>query len=365
MRKMKILHLATHGSITRGGAVQVVRLAMALAARGHKVKAVFNRKRTKDVERFSVLKKGGVEVASLPLELLKPGPIITFRHMVLEEGFQVVHAHRDPALKFAFLSLLGTEVPLVAQRGTTYRPKGVVPFILRGRGVSRIVAVAHAVRASLVREGIPEEKMRVVYGSVDTDRFHPGVTGGKVREELAVSPGAPIVGMVAALIGKKGYPLFLEACEEASRVLPGLYVLMVGAGSPSKFSKEAAPLGPRAHFAGHREGVETYVAAMDIVVCASTKGEGLTGSLREAMAMAKPVISTVVSGNPEAVIHGKTGLLVPIGDAPSMAKAILFLLSNPALARRLGRNGRRLAVKLFSDERRAQVMESLYRELVR
>ena len=362
---MKLLHLATHGSVTRGGAVQMVRLALALASRGHRVKAIFNRRRVEEVDGVSVLTDGGVEVEALPLEPLSPRNLLALRRMVLEEGFQVVHTHRDPALRFAFFSLLGTGVPLVAQRGTTYRPKGLIPSFLKSRSVARVVAVAHDVKKVLVGEGVPEEKVVVVYGSVDTDRFHPGVTGGKVREELAVSPGAPVVGMVAALVGKKGYPLFLEACRKVSERLGQLHVLMVGAGRPSKFSKETAPLGTRAHFTGHREDVEMYIAAMDVVVCTSTKGEGLTGSLREAMALAKPVVSTTVSGNPEAVIPGKTGVLVPVGDEDALAQALMGLLSSPALAKRLGLIGRRLALRLFPDSRRARVMEALYREVVR
>ncbi len=360
---MKILHLATHGSVTRGGAVQMVRLALALTSRDHRVKVIFNRKRVEEVEGTFILTDGGVEVEALPLEPLKLRNLMALRTMVMEEGFQVIHTHRDPALKFAYLALWNTGIPLVAQRGTTYRPKGTIPFILRSRGVARIVAVAHAVKESLVREGIPEEKVKVVYGSVDVHRFHPGIQGKGIREAFKIPQRAPVVGMVAALVGKKGYPIFLQACQELSRTLPGIYILMVGSGRPSRFAKETDPLGEKAHFAGHKEEVEEYMAAMDVVVCASTKGEGLTGSLREAMALGKPVISTAVSGNPEAVIPGKTGILVPIGDHQAMAKAILGLFVNPAMARRLGVNGRRLATRLFPDERRALAMERIYGEL--
>ncbi len=361
---MRILHVATHGAVTRGGAVQMARLVAALATRGHKVKAVFNGERVKDVEGASILEERGVEVTALPLESLGLGPMLALRRIVLKEGFQLVHTHRDLALRFAFLSLWGTGISLVAQRGTTYRPKGMVPFILRSKAVARVVAVAHAVKKVLVEEGIPEEKVVVVYGSVDTARFHPDVRGEKIKEELVIPFSFPVVGMVAALVGKKGYPLFLEACRMASEKLKALHVLMVGRGKPSKFSKDVAPLGNMAHFTGHRDDVEMCIAAMDVVVCASTKGEGLTGSLREAMAMARPVVSTEVSGNPEAVIHGKTGLLVPVGDGAAMATALISLLSNPLLARKLGSNGRRLALKIFPDNRRAQIVETLYREVM-
>ena len=114
-------------------------------------------------------------------------------------------------------------------------------------------------------------------------------------------------------------------------------------------------------FAGHRDDVASCMATMDMVVCASTKGEGLTGALREAMLMGKPVVSTAVSGNPEVVLHGHTGLLVPVGDARALSKAISILVESPKLRFSLGAKGRALALGLFSDESRARRVMEIYR----
>jgi len=189
------------------------------------------------------------------------------------------------------------------------------------------------------------------------------VPGDAVKEKLGISSSDKVVGMVAALVGKKGYPVFLRAYREVAESLKGVHALMVGSGRPSKFVQEAGSLGEKAHFVGHKEDVENYAAAMNLVVCASVKGEGLTGSLREAMAMAKPVVSSAVSGNPEAVIPGVTGVLFPVGDSTALARAITLLLSSPVLAKKMGLNGMRLAARLFSDEKRTQIMESIYDEV--
>jgi glycosyltransferase involved in cell wall biosynthesis len=103
---------------------------------------------------------------------------------------------------------------------------------------------------------------------------------------------------------------------------------------------------------------------MDVVVCASTRGEGLTGSVREALAMARPVVSTDVAGNRELVRHGETGLLVPVREPDSLAAAIAQLLDDREQAGRLGRAGRALVLEVCTDDARTACVEELYRELL-
>ncbi len=341
----------------------MVRLARALQGRGHQVTLVFNKGSQEDEQGITQLRKEGFTVALFPMDGLNLHSMLSFRRFVTEGGFHVIHAHRDPALRFVFFSLMGLDVPLVAQRGTTYRPRRLIRWIMKSPRVFWIAAVAYAVKETLVGSEVPPDKIRVVYGSVDFRTFCPDVSGESIRREYRIPSNAHVVGMVAALVGKKGYPVFLDACKGVLEKVPHLHALMVGAGRASKFSREADPLGTGAHFIGHRDDIPRCMAAMDVVVCASTKGEGLTGTLREAMAMAKPVISSAVSGNPEAVIPGKTGLLVPVGDVFTLAQAILSLLSAPVQLCKLGLNGRRIAARVFSDHKRAKIMESLYQEV--
>jgi glycosyltransferase involved in cell wall biosynthesis len=362
---MRILQVATHKRVTRGGAIQMVRLARALQGRGHGVTLVFNKGSQEDEQAIAQLRKEGFPVAFFPMDGLNLQAMLSFRRFVVEGRFQVIHAHRDPALHFVFLSLMGLDVPLVAQKGTTYRPGRLIRWILKSPKVSRISTVAYAVKEVLVSSGIPPAKICVVYGSVDFQVFRPDVSGDAVRQEFQIPSNAPVVGMVAALVGKKGYPVFLGACNGLLEKLAHLHVLMVGAGRASKFSQEVASLGTRARFMGHREDVPRCMAAMDVVVCASTKGEGLTGALREAMAMAKPVVSSAVSGNAKVVLPGKTGILVTPGDVATLEDALLKLLAERASSMRLARGGRRLALRLFNDDARAHRMEALYKEVVR
>jgi Glycosyltransferase len=92
-------------------------------------------------------------------------------------------------------------------------------------------------------------------------------------------------------------------------------------------------------FLGHRDDIPEIIAASDVSVSASVEGEGLTGALRESLAMKKPVIATAVSGNPELIINGKTGWLVRPGDPKDLARALIEALNDQAEATRRALRG--------------------------
>jgi len=99
---------------------------------------------------------------------------------------------------------------------------------------------------------------------------------------------------------------------------------------------------------------------MDVVVLASYANEGVPQSLLQALAMARPVVGTMVGGIPEVVIDGDTGLLAPPRDARSLARALNRLQANPSYSRDLGRRGRELVVERFSLEQMAAEIEAVY-----
>jgi len=96
----------------------------------------------------------------------------------------------------------------------------------------------------------------------------------------------------------------------------------------------------------------------------SINGEGLSNSLLESMAAAVPVVATTVGGNPEVVVDGETGLLVPPRNAAALAEAICRVLRTPGLRNTLGQAGRRRVLEHFSNERMIRNVERLYGELL-
>ena len=115
---------------------------------------------------------------------------------------------------------------------------------------------------------------------------------------------------------------------------------------------------------GFRSDMPDVLAAADIVADLSYEGLGITGTLREAMALGKPVVGSAAGGNPELVVDGQSGILVAPRDPAATAAAVRRLIGDPALSARLGRGGRARVEAGFSSEVRLDRIEALYARLI-
>jgi glycosyltransferase involved in cell wall biosynthesis len=105
--------------------------------------------------------------------------------------------------------------------------------------------------------------------------------------------------------------------------------------------------------------VPALLALTDVVVHPSFQ-EGFSNAILEAMAAGNPVVATAVGGNPEAVVHESTGLLVPPGDAGALAAATVSLLNDAGAAAKLGAAGRQRVADTFTLRRMIESYEALY-----
>jgi glycosyltransferase involved in cell wall biosynthesis len=121
-------------------------------------------------------------------------------------------------------------------------------------------------------------------------------------------------------------------------------------------------IGDQVHFLGHREDVPEILNLVDLVVLPSAY-EGLPNVLLEAMAAGKPVVACKVSGVDEVVVHGRTGLLVPVKNPLELARAIRDLLDDPVKRTSMGQAGRERVLLEFSLDRMINQYDTLYRSL--
>ncbi|MCX7765768.1 MAG: glycosyltransferase family 4 protein, partial [Candidatus Sumerlaeia bacterium] len=253
-------------------------------------------------------------------------------------------------------------------RGTVYPlPRwSLERLAYSSRRIKKIIAVAQAVKIALIANKIPPEKIEVIYGGVDEKKFNPGVDGSCIRQEFKIKPEERVITSIGALVAKKGLTDLLQAVTLVTKTMPAIKLLIVGSGKREKLSPylHQSLSGEKVIFTGHRQDIPEIIAASDLVVCAATKGEGLTGALREALAMKKPVITTDVAGNSELVIHENTGLVVPPANPEAMARAILRLLCDKSLAQKLAEQGYQLVRQKCLNAYRTEMMESLYYKLV-
>jgi len=369
-KKLNILHIATHTKISRGGSVQLLRLIKGLKEKGHNVFCALSvGKDGKPVkETIDILTKE--KVGAYFFNMHKLSSKILLRKIIRASEFDVIHTHRDLALIFLLQSTIGMKCPaIVANRGTTYplRFPTLKWFAHRSKRVDKIVAVSQAVKDSLTKSAhIRPEKIEVVYGGVDLDEFNYTIDGKPIREEFKISPNESLIGLIAEMHPKKGHKYFLESAKIVLQQFPDARFILVGGGKIEPIIHYAKELGiyEKIIFTGFRTDIPQILSAMDISVCSSTHGEGLTGTLRESLAMMKPTISTDVAGNSEIIIDKKTGVLVPPKDSKALAEAIIFMLKNKDKALKMAKNGYELVKEKFQNKYRVEKIEKLYYKIL-
>ena len=263
-------------------------------------------------------------------------------------GLSILHAHSGHALALGLWArLFDRGLRLVASRRVDFPIRDHFLSRLKySNGIlDRIVCISAAVRAQLLADGVPPEKLVVIPSGVDTQRFAGIRPPPQFRRLLGIPNGHLTIGTVAALAEHKDYPNLLRAARLVLDEEPDITFVAVGDG-PLRGALETLAgelaLGRRFLFQGFREDVGCFLKTFDIFVMAS-KTEGLGTSVLDAQALGLPVAACRAGGIPEIVADRETGLLVPPGDPPALAAALLELARNPELRATLGARAKKAA----------------------
>jgi glycosyltransferase involved in cell wall biosynthesis len=233
----------------------------------------------------------------------------------------------------------------------------------------RVICVSEAVReVVLEREGTPEDRTVVIRNGVQLPAgAHSKDDLAAARTEFGFGPEHRIVGMVANLDhAVKGASYFVEALPLIVGRVPEARFLVLGEGREKTALRARADelgVGGRVVFAGFRRDVHRLYPIMNVSVLTSLS-EGLSITILESMSFGIPVVVTAVGGNPELVRHGESGFLVPPKDAASFADAVVRVLGDPQLARRLGQEGRKIVERDFALDTVAARYAELYRDIL-
>ena len=364
---LSILQVLEKGSFTTGSVVQMFELARGLAGRGHEV---------------GIVSRPGGEVARnarahgiafFPLPLKHEFDLASarrFARIVDERHVDVVHAHKGIAHSVAlFATLFERRRPaLVVNRGVSFPLDAASALKFRFR-LDAVVTVCEDIKRVVVRSaGVPAGKVHVVYAGVDLSRFDPArADGASVRREWNVPVEAKLLLQVGAR-DWKGWREVVSAGALLAERIPDLVVAIVACkDEPEKervraFAREHG-IQDRVRAIGFRTDMPDVLAAADVVADLSYEGLGITGTIREAMALGRPVVASAAGGNPELVEDGTSGLLVPPRDPAALASAVERVIGDPVLGARLGRAARERVVAGFSTDVRLDRIEALYRKL--
>jgi glycosyltransferase involved in cell wall biosynthesis len=167
--------------------------------------------------------------------------------------------------------------------------------------------------------------------------------------------------MVSRLDPIKDHPTLLRAFARMQKQWPDSILLIVGDGPEWQHISSIA--GKNVLLLGNRQDVPDILKALDLFVL-SSRNEGISCAITEAMATGLPVVAAEAGGNPELVVHGRTGLLFAPGDENGLFHALATYYQDRHLATTHGMTGRKNMVELFSNEKMVQEYESLYKRVI-
>lgn len=230
---------------------------------------------------------------------------------------------------------------------------------------TQFIAISPEIAADLSEAGIGRGKTTLIPLGLDLEALaRPG--SRRLRDDLGVGEKERLVGLVGRLVPIKAPGLFLEAAELVLEAVPDATFVLVGDGElRGELERQVTERGllERVRFTGWRSDLAEVYSALDLVVCCSLN-EGTPVSVIEASAAGRPVIGTRVGGMPSVIEDGVTGVLVRPGDPTDLAAAITRVLTDPHLARDLGRAGSAFSRERHSSERMLNQVRHLYSTLL-
>ena len=333
------LHIDT-ARTWRGGQNQVLLTALGLRTMGHKAVLVAHG----DGELYRRALEGPDLVALAPRNEIDLSAAWKLSRIIRQWKPEIVHAHDPHAVSMAALALsFNAPSPcprLVASRRVDFHLQKHSFSKWKYRQVALFLAASAAIRDVLVADGIAPRQIVVVHDGIDVGKIGR-LPAEDIHAQFWLPRGAPVLANVGALVPHKGHKFLIDAMPHVLREVPDAHLVIFGEGElRPMLSRQIKELRLEKHvlLAGFRDDVLQLLKSADLFVMSSVT-EGLGSTVLDAMAMKLPVVGTHAGGIPEAVVHEKTGLLVPPGHPRELAEAIVRLLNDPALRTRLGAAG--------------------------
>ena len=298
---------------------------------------------------------------------LDPGLVRRLRCLIREWRIDVVHSHNYAAWLYTVLATRG--LPRVR---LVHSEHSRVELMWRRRTMERwlarrthaVVGVSADVAQSLVDDvGVDAGRTGLIANGIDLARFRPDVEGrADFRSRHGIPAGALLFGIVARLVPVKDHVTLVAAFARVHAALPTARLVIAGDGPcRSELEQQVAALGlaGRVNFLGEVQQSQDVLCALDVYVLSSTD-EGMNLTLLEAMGSALPIVATAVGGNPEVVLDGRTGLLVPPSNPEALADGMLQLAGNERCRALFGEQARRRAEDSYSLAATLRAYERLY-----
>lgn len=329
---------------------------------------------------LKIFREAGILVEPTPLRriygLAAFKQALKIRSLIRKYNIDIVQTFNIDSDIFGTIIAKFSGVPVVISSrrdlGTYRKKRHLMVSRVTHKYVSHFLAVCHAVARNLSeREKIAANQITTIYNGFDFADLakvdQSRVTA--LRKRFNIGSNAFVIGNVSHFRPEKGYHIFFAAVRKVRSLIPDLRVIAVGAGEPllGEFKHEIEKEGLEncVFLTGYAPNVLDYLSVMDICCLTPVSNEGFSNALLEQMAMGIPVIATDVGGNREAIVHGKSGLIIPPNDVNALADAIMNLYKNKKLRKSFGENAKRRIESKFVVDKMVEQMEQFYRDMYR
>ncbi|MCA8998467.1 MAG: glycosyltransferase [Planctomycetaceae bacterium] len=308
------------------------------------------------------LREYGYPVQSMNIQ--KSGKLWTIRKLrnyLRQNQIDILHTHNTYPQFYGSLAARWADTPVILNtqhgRGCGFGWKPLVQFQLANRFTDTVIGVSEDA-AAICREQdlIAADKIGCIWNGIDVDRFQ---YHGPADELTAISVGR--------LSPEKGLSTLLHALPYVLKEHPGFRVKIVGDGAeraPLEALSSELALTDNVEFLGERKDIPELLRTAGFYV-ASSKTEGISLTLLEAMAVGLPIVTTEVGGNPEIVVPNETGKLVPPLNPDALATAICEMIEERALWPDYGQRARARVEENFNIRKMVAGYEDLYRSCYR
>ena len=373
---MKILHIVGDSKFG-GGSIVILRLSQKAKELGWKVDVL-----TTDQTFNEVLMDNGIGVIDLDVISRNINPVrelwglYKLYRFLWRSDYEIVHTHTSKAGFVGRLAAKLAGIPIIIHtvHGFAFheesRPLTLWFYASLERIAShwcdKIVTVSEFHRKWALKLGIGnEEKVLAIPNGIPEERVVPKRSKEEIRKELNLTQEIVILS-TGRLAPQKGLEYLIKSIPILfSKVKKSFKVLLVGEGPLKSYLENLIKtLGIEQYvkFLGFRNDIGNLLSISDIVVLPSLR-EGLSIALLEAMAAGKPIVATNIGSNSEVIKDGVSGLLVPSKDHKALAEAVMKILLNPDLAKKLGNSARVVYQNYYTEDRMLNEYVKLYKSL--
>lgn len=290
------------------------------------------------------------------------------KQAVKERDIDIVHAFNGKSIANASWALIGKPQKLIGYRGYTgnvhwYDPSNYINFL--NPRLDHMICLAESVREMFLANGkSPDWAVTINKGHHAS--WYDGVEAADLGE-FNLPADAMVCSFVAnKRVKMKGVKFLIEATHLLPPDLP-IYILMIGKGQDTDEVKQwiaDSPYHDRIIFTGFRDDVSAVVKACDVAISVSLFGEATQKAMIEAMYLERPVIISDISGNRGMAVDGKTGYVVPPGNAQAIADSLLKMWEHPEQRTVMGKASREHIQGFLSQERTVKEYAAFYQRIM-